>query len=191
MSIYRLATFPLKINRLFSECKSQIEWSFRPSVYFLFVLIHLFIHCYFVDLSFSWFKWDFLMKRERVKTQIDSPHCHFHFVLGSHIWNAWTFLRTMYEHCSTLYIILSKGTECLPLSLASLSFIWTELDIHWPTKPCRGVWTWCVCVCVCVCSEKKESVYVCGVQIFQSHRLNNKYWRDRVHTYTRSGLWMT
>jgi len=48
-----------------------------------------------------------------------------------------------------------------------------------------------MCVCVCVCSEKKESVYVCGVQIFQSHRLNNKYWRDRVHTYTRSGLWMT
>jgi len=47
----RFATFPLKINRLFAERKSQIEWS-STSWFFSFVLICPFSHCSFVDSSF-------------------------------------------------------------------------------------------------------------------------------------------
>lgn len=59
MSNHRFATFPLKINRLFAECKSQVEWSLTPCffpVLFLSVLfptVILLIHLFKIQIGFS------------------------------------------------------------------------------------------------------------------------------------------
>lgn len=163
MSNYRLATFPLKKTRLFSECKSQIEWSFRPSVYFS-LCSDLFAHWFFVDSSFSWFKCDFIMKGERERELKRKSILHtVTFILF------WAVIYEMREHfwdpCMKIvqHCILSCPKESSvcpsvwPLSpLSGQSWVYTG-----PQSP-AGLFGHAVCVCV-QWNKEEERVCMCVV----------------------------